>query len=434
MKPNEMRHLQASWVFTSTDSRPLQDHAVILDGGTILDVLPSREAVAKYPDTVPEVYTDSTILPGLVNCHSHTTMPGDGSTVEEAAVRTDSAMLLRSQSNAMRSLISGVTTLTDLGSRNDIVLSLRAALAAGETPGPRMVVAGRAATSPRGHCWQFGGEVADEQELRALARREFALGTDLLKVMATGGGTVGTDPFRPQFTEEIFLAATEEARDAGRPAFAHCSCTVAVRQCIDAGFDVIVHGTFHDEEGNLSGWDPRSAEAALEKGVYWNPTLAVARSGIPIMEAAEEPDWDTIAAKKRVWRERADGVRRLHDMGVPVIAGSDEGWGSYSFGGYILEIEALVEAGIPPEQVLLGATILPSKALRIDGYVGSIESGKRADLLIAEGRPFADVSALRNLQRIILGGFNVSPRNSQSSESIASRSGIPVESYSERWC
>ncbi len=419
----EMRRISATHVFTARGEGVLADHSIVLGGAQILDVLPDTEAEIKYPDLAIERYEDCTILPGLVNCHSHTSMPGDGRTVEDAAGVSDGVLLLRAANNVRAALRTGVTTLADLGARAGVAFALRDALAEGEVMGPRLVLAGMPATSRMGHCWPWGGVVRDASEMRTLARSQFARGADLLKVMGTGGGTVGTDPFRPQFSREVLEAATQEARAAGRPAFAHCSATDAVRLAIETAFDVIVHGTFHNEEGVLTGLDDRSADLALEHGVYWNPTLAVARSSIPQLERAENPDRELIERKKKIWKERAEGVRRLHELGVPIVAGSDEGWGSYRFGGFILELEALEESGIPSPDVLLSGTLNSAAALGVEEMVGSLECGKRADLVVVEGRPFREVSALRRVQKVILGGRDASP----------GEPGFPVPSFVERW-
>ena len=401
-----MRRLQSDWQFDGY--KVLEGrHSIILDGEDIVDVLPQDEADQKYGHIEPETFEGCTIMPGMVNCHAHVIMPGDGSEAEVMFGRANEILLLQGYTNALKSLASGVTTLADFGDRDDITFHLREAIECGAAIGPRMILSGRPLTIPEGHAWNMNGVVRNEAEARALAREVFSKGADVLKIMASGGGTAGSDPYNPQFPVSILEACVEEAREAGKPTAAHTSNIQCIREVIEAGFDIVAHGSFHDSEGNLVGLDPVSAEMALERGVYWNPTLAVARSGIRHMEKTGTGDPEVLAEKKAKWARRAEGVRQMYEMGIPVIAGSDEGFGTYAFGGHWLELEALVDAGIPEDAVLSGTTILPARALGMDHLVGSLESGKKADLMIVAGKPFEDITLTAKAERVILAGEDV---------------------------
>lgn len=187
----------ASWVFDGFNAVP-EAAGVLVREGTVERLLDVSEVMGSKGIPVHH-YEGCTLMPGMINCHSHTVMPGDGTPIEEAMQGSDDMLLLRASRNAMWALEAGVTTLADLGGRNDVTFTLRQAIDAGVVTGSKLLLAGRAITSKRGHCWLWNGEVENEEFLRRLARELFAQGADLLKIMGTGGGTRGTNPSAPQF-------------------------------------------------------------------------------------------------------------------------------------------------------------------------------------------------------------------------------------------
>ncbi|MFP4200797.1 MAG: amidohydrolase family protein [Clostridia bacterium] len=291
-----MKILTADRFFDGVTKSIRNNTALVISGDEILDVVPSSSALKEYPDGDITHFPDCTIVPGLVNAHSHLVMPGDGAKVEEAMKVGDDELLTRAAANAGLALENGVTTLADLGGRNNVTFSLRDAIDRGEMRGPRLVLAGRPITSIKGHCWPFNGEVSDLADLEREIDDLLSRGADLIKIMGNGGGTEGTDPFTPQFDDEMMSLAVHKAHEAGKPAFVHCSCTAVVRQAIDAGFDVIVHGNLNRTREELD-FDEDLVRRAVDQGAVWNPTLEVTRSGIRALEI-EGADEQTIRSRR----------------------------------------------------------------------------------------------------------------------------------------
>ena len=173
-------------------------------------------------------FPGGTLLPGLIDCHTHTNMPGNGRTGEQVNQDSDDVRLMRSAYNVRRALESGVTTLCDCGAWNRTSFSLKEGISLGLVDGPRVRVAGRPITITGGHLWFMGGEVDGVDGVRNQVRQLIKEGADLVKVVASGGSTIISNPFRPAFTEEELSAVTEEAHKLERRVAAHCRCTVSI--------------------------------------------------------------------------------------------------------------------------------------------------------------------------------------------------------------
>ncbi|MDP2859900.1 MAG: amidohydrolase family protein [Bacillota bacterium] len=398
--------------FLSGGTEPLgagSDAAVLVDGDRVTRVVDSAEldALEKQGCEVLR-FPGCTVMPGYVNCHCHLVMPGDGTSVEDAMEPTDSVILLRAARNAEKALRSGVTTLADLGGRNDVTFILRHAIAEGIVPGPDLVVCGRPVTITGGHCWVFGGQADTDAEIAKLCRMLLRDGAGLLKVMGTGGGTRGTNPLQPQFTTEQLRLVAGEAHRRNRPAFVHCSTSEVATMCLDAGIDTIVHGHFNTPQGELR-FSPEIADRAAHAGVYWNPTLYVNRVIVERLAAsasdAEGKARYTDRAAK--YQAQAQNVRQLSEHGVNLVAGSDEGWGWNAFGGFANELKAMVDAGIPAAKVIESATLKAARALRVDSTVGTFEPGKLANAVVVRGNPLEDASAFGAVEAVFLKGRRV---------------------------
>ena len=224
-------------------------------------------------------FPQGTLLPGLIDCHTHTNMPGDGRTGEQVDRDSDDVRLLRSARNVRLALQSGVTTLCDCGAWNRTAFSLKEGIALGIVEGPRVRVAGRPITVTGGHLWFMGGEVDGVDDIRKQVRQLIKEGADLIKVVASGGSTLTSDPFRPAFTVPELTALTEEAHNRERPVAAHCRSTVAINHALDAGVDMIFHCFLHDPDSSYR-FDQDTAQRLVDSGIWVNPTLGL---GKPMM-------------------------------------------------------------------------------------------------------------------------------------------------------
>lgn len=391
---------------------PVHKGAILVD--------PSGKITAAGPDPAvptPEgatilAFSGSTLAPGLVDCHAHLNMAGDGATIEDMAQLGDDLLLIRSVENARRALATGVTTLRECGSTRQTVFSVKHAVASGLARGPRMQVAGAPITMTGGHCWPFGGEADGVEGVRAMVRRQIKLGADFIKVIGSGGGTANTSPYQASFTVPELKAAADQAHALGRLAAIHATCTEAVVRGLDAGFDMIIHGTLYDAAGRFA-FDPSIAARIADQGVWVNPTLHVSRGRLRRLEriATHRPltpaEEAQLTRERRIYPERSANFQGLLAAGVRVVAGSDAGWSYYPFGEFAAEIDAMAEAGLRPAGAFRAATIDAARALGLDHLVGSLEPGRMADVVVIDGDPTVDPDALQRVRAVFHDGVHV---------------------------
>ena len=363
-------------------------------------------------------FPHSTLLPGLFDLHTHTNMPGDGRTGEEVdRDDLDDVRLLRSASNVSDALSTGVTTLCDCGSWNNTAFSLKRGLKQGIVSGPRTLVSGPPLTITGGHLWFMGGETDGIDNIRARVRERVWQGADFIKVAASGGSTLTSDPYRASYTNEELSALVDEAHNRNRPVLAHCRCTESINFALDAGVDAILHCFFTDADGSYR-YDEPTADRLAESGVWLNPTMHLGRVSRAHLQRikeqrpftpAEQDRWDR---SNRMGGTAMEQFGRLIKAGVRLAGGSDCGWGSYPFGDFQGEIIAMHDAGLSPMQAIQAGTCNPASALGMAAQTGAIEPGKSADLLLVEGDPTSDINALRQVQAVYSKGKAVaSPRS-----------------------
>ena len=394
---------------------PDEASALVLDGGLIKDVIPKSQAVGRGLGPVLE-YPGASILPGLIDCHTHTNMPGNGRRGEDVNAEDDDELrLARSFRNVRIALETGVTTLCDNGAWNDLGFRLKAELNSGTVLGADVLACGNPITIRKGHCWFMGSEVSGPEEARAKAREHLASGADFLKAMTTGGSTLGSRPYAAAFRLEELEAITGAAREGGVYTVGHARCSAGIDMAVDAGFSMIAHCVFAAPDESYL-FDQAVAEKLVAKGAWINPTLAIWESRLRLLkekaeaqELTEEERQDVTKGENAV-RERIDECGRLRDMGAKFVAGSDCGWGAYPFGYFVREIEALARAGLTPMEALMSGSSEAARALNISDRVGTLESGKQADVLVVNGDPSKDPSSLTDVAAVFKRGRPVERR------------------------
>ena len=370
------------------------------------------EVEEEGPDAPREIldFPDSALLPGLFDCHTHTNMPGDGRTGEEVdRDDSDDVRLLRSASNVNDALSTGVTSLCDCGSWNNTAFSLKEGLAQGIVSGPRTLVSGPPLTITGGHLWFMGGQTDGIENIRARVRERVWQGADFIKVAASGGSTLTSDPYRASYTLDELKALVDEAHNRNKPVLAHCRCTESINFALEAGVDAILHCFFTDSDGSYR-YDEPTADRLAETGVWLNPTMHLGRVSRAHLQRIKEQRPFTPAEQDRWERSNRMGgtameqFGRLIRAGVRLVGGSDCGWGSYPFGDFQGEIIAMYDAGLTASQAIMAGTSNPASALGVGAQTGTIEPNKAADLLLVEGDPTLDIKALRRVQAVYSGG------------------------------
>jgi imidazolonepropionase-like amidohydrolase len=395
--------LRASRLIDGTGAPPVDGGAVvIIDGvvdqaGAVRDLdLPMGTNVATYE------YPDCTLLPGLIDCHTHLLFSASDHALDDAIHDSDETLLLRGVANAQAELRCGVTTLRDCGGRGFLTLALRDAISRGLITGPRILAAGMPITTTGGHLSFCGLEADGVSEVIKAARRLCKAGVDFIKVMATGGGmTPGTNPRAPQYTVEELAAIVAEARRlGGRHVAAHCHATAGIANAVEAGVRTIEHCSWLDPvEGHA--FDPRLVERMVEKGVYVTLTMGSERAALK--PADQLADWQQRAVAG--YGPHFDLLRRTIRGGVRFIAASDAGVSRTFFDEYPLTLEVMVAfLDIPPMEALCATTGRAAEALGIAHLVGALVPGRRGDAVVVEGDPLADIRAMRRVRSVFRDG------------------------------
>lgn len=375
-------YLRAAHLFDGNGGT-LSDAAVLVEGDRIAAV--GRASDIAQPDGAPSVDLDeSTLLPGLIDCHDHLGIDlGD----EEAQSHESAAWhTIRAVRNARRCLEAGITTMRDLGEKGHVDLEWRRAVAAGQMDGPQLLVAGEFITRTGGHGWYFGRQADGPDEVRRAVREQLRAGTDLVKVMVTGGaGTPGTTPRAPGYTREEITAAIEEAHAGGRKVAGHGYAGPAIRWAVEAGIDSIEHGAFlADDELRL----------LAEHGTYLVATYGVFAAGSS--SNAVPPFMAT--RLKEVLGQYHQTLARARALGVRIATGGDTHHADPA-----LEAQGLQAAGFAPAEALAALT---SRAADLCGLTdrGVLGAGRRADVVAVEGDPLTDLSSIRQVRLVVQAG------------------------------
>ena len=392
---------------------PVERGAVLVEGSTVRAVGPEAQVTA--PEGAPvEVldYPQSTVMPGMVDCHTHHNGFGDGRVGDDLAKLPDEVLTLQSARNARMALFSGVTSIRENGPRNFTMFRLRDAIMDGTVVGPRMVLCGRPVSIIGGHMGYFGSEVTGPVEARSMTRQLIKEGADYIKITATGGSTRTSFPLLPSFDVDELRAITDEAHTLGKLTAAHCVSTQGTINCLDADVDMIIHCIFNEPDG-----EPRFRQDVAERiawqGAFVNPTLHVGRASIWALQHKKErqglapEEQGRLDESSRTFETRLEHCRRLIDIGVKVVTGSDSSWGDYKLGNTAYETECLVMAGMSPTDGVVSVTAASAASLGIADRVGTLEPGKEADIIVVDGNPAENIGDLWNVTEVFLGGRRI---------------------------
>jgi imidazolonepropionase-like amidohydrolase len=391
-----------------TAAEVVEDAALLVLDGRIAQVGPDA-AVARPEDARSIALPGGTAIPGLIDGHVHVTFSPSADPVRDLETETDEDLVVRGVAACERMVRVGVTTAYDCGARGMTAYRIRDAVARGLGLGPRLMVSGRAITKPGGHCHFLGGEASDVDDVRAAVRRMLdEEGADGIKIMATGGGmTPGTDSRFASYSVEELAAAADEAHRFGKRITSHAHGVPGIRNASEAGIDSIQHCTMLGPDWTWT-FDEDVARAMVERGTRAVPTIgagtrAEIEAGIMISKLQPNPGRVTRAD----WQENA---RRLLDIGVTVVPGTDVGINLTDFGEELLfELEAYVGIGVAPADVILMATASAARHLDIADRTGTLEPGKDADVLVVEGEPDRDIFALRHPLLVLRAGQPIQP-------------------------
>jgi len=405
--------IRAGRLIDGTGAEPQENVTITVENGVITQV-DSGGGSSSDAETLD--LSSYTVMPGLINMHAHTVLPGDGSSFEAWMENPDEILLLTAYANARTALYSGVTTIRDCGGKGTLMFRLRDAIRAGIVEGPRFVLSGWPLTMTGGHCRYFGGETDGVEGMRLGAREVLKQGADFVKIMASGGGTVGTYSQFPSFEVEELRAAIDEAHKQRKPASCHTIATESITRALDAGTDHIEHCSFMAPDTSWK-YEDDIARRVAQQGVYVTPTLQVGFDGIDALREMSErgasltpAEVARLEAAPQSHANSIANIRNLNDLGVKLVAGNDAGWRHTGFDDFYLELVYLAEVGMTPLQAINAATGRAAEACQLEKTVGTVAPGKVADLLVVAGDPSTDLTSLRSPAMVIQSGKTIVDR------------------------
>jgi imidazolonepropionase-like amidohydrolase len=353
--------------------------------------------------------TTRTVMPGWIDCHVHLSHETNPNNYLERFQLNDVDYAYRSVVFAKKTLLAGFTTVRDAGGA--VVIALKKAINQGLIEGPRIVAAGTPIGSTGSHSDPTNGYRSDlmgdpgprigvangVDECIKAVRQRYKEGSDVIKMMATGGVLdVSTNGSGAQYTEEEMKAIVQTANDYGLKVMAHAHGAEGIKRALRAGVISIEHGTLMDDE---------CIELFKKYGAWYVPTIIAGKS---VSDSAKIPDYyPAVVAKKaiEIGPKLQSTFAKAYKAGVKIAFGTDAG--VYKHGMNWLEFTYMIEAGMKPMEAIKSATVSAAELLGMKDQVGSIETGKFADIVAVDGDPLKDPKAFGKVTFVMKNGIVV---------------------------
>jgi len=396
-------------VFTGKNAETIKNGAIAIENDSIVFVGKESEVNISEEDKVIDL-KGSFVMPGLVDAHLHLQGFRTGDFVKEPLLTPFGVFVARAVRDAEELLSAGYTTVVDAGGL--VALHLREAIKEGSVNGPRIVASGPPLSQTFGHAdthylpvdWvdlrttkrltPFASLICDgEDECRKAARYALREGADFIKIMATGGVLSQKDrPEYTQFTRKEIKAIVEEAEKAGRIVHAHAQGTEGIVNAIDSGVRVIAHAIYMGED---------EFELAKRRRAVIVPTLAIVDKILKVGEKQGVPEWGLKKAEE-VYNIHIEMVRKAYKSGVLIASGTDYAGGWLPMGENSIELKIYIDkVGMKSADALITATKNGAYAAGLENITGTLEKGKKADLIAINGNPLTNIDTLLDKQNIV---------------------------------
>lgn len=404
-------YIRAGHLFDGTGDKTRDNMVIVVVGERIQKVSLAAEVSIPAGAAVVDL-SHATVLPGLIDCHTHLGARADRYDEIYNFKNTPFQSAFAAVVNARKTLEAGFTSVRDVGSPPFLAVDLRNSINEGLIPGPRIVASGPGISitgghgdlnnfSPQTRVRMFPEErdfqIADGvDQIRHVVRAQVKYGVDVIKILATGGVlSKGDSPGAPQFTPEELKAAADEAHMAGRKIAAHAHGTQGIKNAILAGIDSIEHASLIDDEG---------IRLAKEHGVYlvmdiYNDDYILGKAiefGLPK---------ENVDKEKAIGKQQRENFERAVKGGAKMAFGTDAG--VYPHGDNAKQFFYMVKFGMTPAQAIRAATSNAADLIGRTKDVGTLEAGKFADVIAVTEDPLQNVRALENVGFVMKGGVMV---------------------------
>lgn len=364
-------------IFDGKD-KMIDGHAVAVEAGKIVRIASTAEFDGFTGETVDT--SGGTLMPGLMDAHVHILYGAEPNPSVKLEDMSAAQITLRGMEHANTTLRGGITAIRDCGGREYMEFAIRDACNSGRFLGPSIKAAGRIICMTGGHGNRHGRIADGKDDVIKAVREQIHKGSDLIKLMATGGVmTPGVNPEDAHYSAEEIAAGIAEATRFHRTTASHAQGAAGILNATLGGVTSIEHGIFMDEE---------CCKAMLERGTYLVPTLAALAN---ILENASKGIPDYVVEKaQRCAEAHRKSINMFYKAGGKIALGTDAGTPFNKHGENAQELRHMVENGIAPIDALHFGTSAAADLLRLDDR-GSIAEGLAADLLIVNGDPSEDI-------------------------------------------
>ena len=400
--------IEAGQVLAVPGEGYLKNQSITIEDGRIVSV---ERGFKSHPDDVRVIdLRDSFIVPGLIDSHVHLTNEFSPTSRMKALTDSDVDAALDGASHARKTLLAGFTTVQDVGGSNEAIFSLRDAIRAGKIPGPRIRASGSAITPSGGHgdangfspklteIFSGANTCNGADDCRRAVREAIRSGADVIKITATGGVLSNTKAgLEQQFFDDEIAAIVDTAAMMGRKVTAHAHGKGGIEAALRNGVQSIEHGTYLDDE---------TIAIFRETGGTLVPTVL---AGVTVTGWTDQ-SWLPAPSREKaaiVGPLMLDMLSRARQGGVNVAFGTDTGVSKH--GDNADEFELMEQAGYSPEAAIRSATVIAAEHIEMADQIGTIETGKLADMVVLAQDPLADISVLKAVQLVIKNGETYKP-------------------------
>lgn len=369
------------------------DHGVLVNEDKIERFAPAAEFDG-FEGQVIDLDGD-TLLPGLIDCHVHLCYAGEPNPGRAIEDMDPGEIAVRALSNAQDSVRGGITAVRDCGGVNYLEFSVRDACNAGRFMGPTIRAAGRMICMTGGHGNRFGRVADGVDEVIKAVREQVHKGSDLIKIMATGGVmTPGVNPEDAHYSAEEMAAGISEGHRFHKTCASHAQGTEGILNAVRGGIDSIEHGIFMDEA---------CVREMVEAGTYLVPTVAALAN---IQSGADKVPAYVIEKTMRVAEAHERSIKLFYAAGGKIAMGTDAGTPFNLHGNNAQELRYMVQYGVSPMDAIVSSTSNAADLMQLEDQ-GRVKDGARANLLAVIGNPLENiecVSERANHKFVMCGG------------------------------